>query len=407
MLRYISLSLFVLLIIYATSCSEIFYPKTKSNSELLVVDGVITDGNGPFVIKLNNAAPYGSDSSSTSNPVTGANLSIIDNNGLSCNLTETSAGNYTTPASFVTKVGNSYKLQIKTSDGSIYESNSEQLLAPQTYDSIRSIYASKEYLSPDKNSLVSLNGADVRVDLFNAASSSQSRCRFTTGLTVQYIYTAQVPWYNKNDLVSKGIDACSFLQDFGWASNYTVEQGINVTDENTISTNHQILNHEIGFIPFNASYYQINVDLSLVNPGISTSATIPNNASLYFYFIMHQYTLNDDSYAFYEAAKEQLNATGEIFDPITAQLIGNVTCINNPSKIAVGLFEVSSVVNSAFFMFQKGISATVIHKEPIISIPANNQSWYMSWECDSVPPASVASRYVIIPYPSWWWHGFF
>jgi hypothetical protein len=43
-----------------------------------------------------------------------------------------------------------------------------------------------------------------------------------------------------------------------------------------------------------------------------------------------------------------LSAQGRIFDPIATQFKGNITCINNPQKLALGIFEASPVKTSVY-----------------------------------------------------------
>jgi len=388
------------LLFCAVSCSEVFYPNVSSGNNIMVVDGLITNEAGPFTVKLYNAVNYSSASSSTDNHVTGAVLSIIDNNGATWKLTETPPGNYTTPTGFATTIGNSYKLRITTKDGNNYESTFQKLLPPQTYDSIRSTYTTENYLDANNN-LQSQNGADVRMDLFKSSSSTKYNCRFSTNLTAQYLFAenvldcgCDVSQYICYDSICK-VKKCSVYQVFGWTSGYSIGDAIDITDENTLSGSNSILNHKIGFIPFNKSDYQLNMN---------TTSLVDGTLSLYFYLKIAQYTLNDDAYTFYKAAKQQLSVTGKIFDPITSQLNGNITCVNNPSQKSLGMFEVSSVLNSAFFIYRDGVNTATIHKVPLINLPSDNQFRYKSWQCKGAPPLSITSEYVIIPYPSWWWH---
>jgi hypothetical protein len=386
----------MLLIFCTISCSEIYYPKVNGGENLLVVEGLLTNGSGPFTVKLCNAVKFGADSASTANPVSGAKLTVAGSDGTTCSLAETSPGSYVTPASFIPVTGNSYKLHIETPDGNIYESDTQELLPPQTFDTIRSYYTTENYTGAD-NSLQTRYGADIRVDLFTQKTAKAYRCRFSSGLTIQYMCSAKVPSGNRYDPDWLKIIACSLYQVFGWASGYTIEDGINITDEATLSADNTIMNHKIGFLPFNPEYF-----------GLTTSpAFVASDASLYFYFVLNQYTLNDNSYAFYEAAKKQLGSTGKIFDPITSQLNGNITCINNPAKKALGLFEVSSVVRTAFFVYRDGINTATLHKVPLIAIPPDNQMKYKLWQCKDGPPTDMASEYIVIPYPDWWWHSLF
>jgi len=362
-------------------CTEIYKPIIDPASEALVVEGMITDGAGPFTIKLSNALLFSSDSISSSNYVSGAKMTVADNENNSFALTEREGGMYTLPSSFKAKIGDTYKLHIETNDGNIYESNPEELLPPQTYDSIRGIYTNEEYIGP-KNVLEKVEGADIQVDLFKSVSNLNyiPSCRFSSDITIQYLYTESIP------------DTISWHWFyFGW-STYKLEGNENITNENLLTTNAFIKNHSIGFIPYQTTSY-----------GIET-APYP---TVIYYLRMNQYTLNKDTYLFYKAANNQLAATGKLFDPITSQLYGNMKCVNNPSKVILGLFEVSSVTQPSFLVTKIASNNTVvITRVPLIDVPPAQVFRYRVWQKwpTPIPKEDSLKYYIPIPLPGWWYH---
>jgi hypothetical protein len=65
---------------------------------------------------------------------------------------------------------------------------------------------------------------------------------------------------------------------------------------------------------------------------------------------LKQYTLNNEAYLYYKSLDEQIQSEGKLFDPIAAQLNGNIKCITDPEKKAIGFFEASSVSYSAYMV---------------------------------------------------------
>jgi len=367
--------LVVLLIVTVNSCTEIYNPNIISDNKALIVEGIITNEAGPYTIKLSAAETFSADSVVGSKTVSGAKLTITDNQNQTFKLTESKAGSYVTPINFTTKVGNSYKLLITTNDGNKYESNVETLLPPQTYDSIHVIPATEGYVD-NYNQLQNINGTDILVDLFKSASKSDlvPVCRFVNKITVQYDYTS--PAY---DAKGKQI-ANMHMHYFGWRT-FNLNGIENITEENAATSSPTIKNHLIGFMPFPASNYGF---------------IIPISAPLTYYLKVNQYTINNDSYRFYKGANTQLSASGKIFDPITAQLQGNMKCVSNSSKIVLGMFEVSSVKQYSFVVNWSKLTKTIsIVRAPVVDIPANK---------DIVDQVSELNGSNPIPYPSWWDH---
>lgn len=366
-------------------CSEIYTPNIDPTTEALVVEGLITNGAGPFNIKLSKTVLYNSDSIPTQKFVLGAILTVVDNENHIFALKDGGKGNYSMPLTFQAKIGNSYKLHIKTTDGNIYESNSQELLPPQIYDSIRGYNTTQTYLNVD-NELNSASGADIRVDLFSSVTNADlmPACRFNSNITLQYNYTI-----NDIDPVTGKPIIDWYWFKFGYAS-YDLNGSVNITEKKFTTASAIIKNHSLGFMPFVTGYY-----------GFLT----PPVAYLIYYLRVNQFTMNDDSYNFYNEANNQLAANGKIFDPITAQLYGNMKCINNSSKVALGLFEVSSVTQTAFVVNRNSSNnALTIKKVPYLDIPKSVFKEYKIWNALPPLPAKDSLAYIPIPLPTWWYH---
>ncbi len=364
-------------------CTEIYNPNISSNTKALIVEGLITDAKGPYTIKLSLAKPLPFDSvGATRFFVHDAKVTITDNERNTYILPESSAGNYTTPLSFNSKIGNTYKLQIITKDGSRYESNPEKLLPPQGYDSIRAFYGTEDFINKT-DELKKVAGADIRVDLFNNlyATDTVPSCRFVSNVTIQYFYT-----YREKDL--GGNDIMTWRWDnFGWKT-FKLNSLQNITENKAPSTNPFLKNHFIGFMPYDPLSYGI---------------MLPDPTIIY-YLRVDQYTMNKDSYRFYKAANTQLSANGKIFDPIASQLLGNMKCINDPSKIVLGLFEVSSVKKYSFVVDMIVWKIRIkLFNAPVMDVPKDKEYNYKVWESAREMPAND-TLFNFIPLPVWWNH---
>ena len=361
-------------------CSEIYDPKIDPTAQALVVQGIITDGNGPFTINLTTALLYTSDPNARSLYVTGAKLKVTDNENNVFNLTETKLGNYTLPLTFRAKIGNSYKLNIQTTNGNIYESDSQKLIPPQYYDSIRSVFTQNNYVN-NMNDLALVDGANILVQLFKSVTNTDPvpYCRFDANMTIQNTY----PIYIKDTV------------DWHWIKNdwnsFDLNVNENITDDNHLTTNPFIQNYLVAFAPTNTSTYGMGTDavVSLINS--------------FEYLRISQYTMNAGSYRFYKEANKQLTTTYDIFDPVTSQLYSNLKCINNPSKIVLGLFEVSSVVQTAYLMNKESFNKTVtLTKVPYADFHFFGVIKYKIWDNKNKPQPDQIEYLQTMPF--WWYH---
>ena len=63
------------------------------------------------------------------------------------------------------------------------------------------------------------------------------------------------------------------------------------------------------------------------------------------------YSLNQTSAIYYRELNDQLSYEGKLFDPVAVQLKGNMTCVSDPDKPALGLFEVSSCTAKSYWLW--------------------------------------------------------
>lgn len=381
-IKYVILTCTILLI--QEGCTEIYDPDiSASDVTALVVEGLITNGKGPFHVKLSLAKPMPYNSENGSNfIVRGAKLTIVDSKGGTYQLTEKIPGDYVLPDYFKSETGVSYQLQIATKDGKQYESTFQKLLPAQNYDSVSVRYAMEDFIN-NQNKLKQVRGADLRVDLFQHIRPDESiiSCRFKSNLALQYYYIYRDRDINGNEIMSY------HWVVFGWEK-FNLNAVENLTEKMTAS-DPAIKNHPIGFIPFDA---------------ISYGYVIPPPKLIYFIRVS-QYTLNNDAYKFYKSANEQLSTKGNLFDPITSQVYGNLKCVNDPEKIVLGLFEVSGVSEHAFLLENLNLNKKEVYVSPapVMEIPADNEYTYRVWD-DMSPDPVNDETYIPIPLPSWWNH---
>jgi len=386
----------LMMIFIFIGCTEVYNPEISTDTEALIVEGLITNETGPFVIKLTKAKPLSFDSiNSVNHFVSGAIVKIVDGDKKTYELNESSPGKYFTSSGFKTKIGNTYTLFINTNDGNRYQSNTEMLLSPQSYDSIRGVFTKKDYLN-SKNEVKSVTGAEIFVNLFKSIPNNEPvpACRFVSDITVQYHLTFNESYWEDG---VEHIITDWFWFCFGW-NTFRLSDIENITEQKNNFSNAEIKNHSIGFMPFDASDYNMKTFFG---------TNIPQTTMIY-YLTVNQYTMNSDTYRFYKAANNQLSADGKIFDPISSQLLGNMRCVNNPEKIVLGLFEVSSVKKQAVLV--KGstydLSKKVnLNNTTFLEIPKANAYMFKVW--DAAPennPINKDPLFTPVAFPSWWYH---
>ena len=111
---------------FLTSCIKLYTPEMDRYEDLLVVDGGVNDGPGPYTVRISRSARLEQKSSFI--PYSKCKVTIKDDIGNLIPLNEYPAGNYFTDSvSLLGTAGRKYQLSILTPDGESYESEEEQL----------------------------------------------------------------------------------------------------------------------------------------------------------------------------------------------------------------------------------------------------------------------------------------
>ena len=98
-----------------SGCEKIVTIDLSASSPQVVIEAVVTDGPGPYLVRVTRTGSYGSPSL-VFPPVSGARVTIADNSGLIDTLQEISAGNYVT-TELRGVPGRSYTLRVAADGG--------------------------------------------------------------------------------------------------------------------------------------------------------------------------------------------------------------------------------------------------------------------------------------------------
>jgi hypothetical protein len=299
---------------------EWFDPEIPPTSGYIAIEGLFTNREGSHQIKLSRSVSHGSEF--TFNPVTSATVYIEDSFGNRIDFTEQDHGRYLTLQDAVGVVGGSYTLTIETAEGEVYRSDPQVMEPPIVVDSMEVAWEVKEIYAAGNDGETTLQQVEG-VDLFAEVHSNNNsfpKVRFETILLVQYV------------LSEYGEDP-----DFLFCRvKKNIDENVNITLLPQGTSSGSAVYHNVGFVK---RVFPINPPEFLLFRGINRRIVI-----------LRQYSLNQESYSYYKELRNQLEAEGTLFDPMPSQLKGNIRCVTDPSKKALGFFEVSSIHSESFVL---------------------------------------------------------
>ncbi len=333
--QLIIVSFFILSIFTLQGCKEIYEPDLNHDKQYLVVEGMITNLEGPHEIKLSKTNVFGQGYEHI--PVENASLKIADSENNVIMLEEVNPGSYYTPDSFSGKIDESYTLHITTESGETYKSKPQELMPPLEIDSFYGEpgFETFFYETHDENSIHAeeIEGVNLFIDVsFN--DERTSKFRYKSVLMLQYKF---IPANTEEEILYY----CWEVKDI----THTVDSDL---IENLSQSESK--RNRVGFLPNrkkDMKYigFPVFKKDTTIQPSPDGEATdmVPITYLQPRIFSNSVYTLNDDAYSFYYERHRQTSNEGQLFDPIAPQIIGNIYSEDQQEEVVLGFFEASSV----------------------------------------------------------------
>jgi hypothetical protein len=303
--RIIYFGLLIVLLLATGSCVTHFTPdlRKEDSKPFLVVDGQITDKEGPFSIKLTQSAPV-SDTDQPL-PVDHAEVNIIDDQGHSYHLYNYGRGIYTTREKKLKGVpGTTYTLIITTpEDGRQYTSTPVLMQEVPDIDSV--YFEQVQYPRITEGKPYNENWVNVLVDAHDSS-----------GL-IKYWRWDYVETYGVVKPVPYPPGAVSIC--------WTTSSSASIL---VASTAGKPVNELKGFI------------IRSIGPGRC-------ELSAGYSILIKQYSVNQDIYNYLKKLRDINETPGGIYSKIPEPVFGNISCCDSTGK-ALGYFTASSVKERRF-----------------------------------------------------------
>ncbi len=302
------------------ACEEAFEPELDSSGEsLFVVDGMINNLPGPYIVKLSRSSKI---DNPRFIPGTGYLVLIEDDLGYAEFCLETYPGNYQSiNPDFVGEVGRSYKIKIMAPNGqNAYESNFERL---REATEIAAIDHKLEFTPDD----------DLTYDI--------AGYRF-------YISTEQAP-----------ADTTYFLWQLISTYKYSTDFKIYWRWEGYLIP---VFNYDTLHTCYKTDTLS---DIFLLNAE-NLSPPVVSNFPLHYVttqtrelmerysLLVKQYSISKESYNFWRVVKDQNTNLGDLYSQQPFQVRGNIFNPANPEEIVLGQFMVAGTSQKRIFVDKPG-----------------------------------------------------
>lgn len=286
------------------SCVEPYDPPAIDNLvDLLVVDGFINASDNSAFVRLSKATPL--DESSTGIPETGASVVIEDDEGESVVVNENAPGSYTLSGELFS-FSKKYRVVIITKNGKNYYSDLIELTRTPVIDSLN--------WKPG----IQHHGIDIFVNSHDDSN-----------MTHYYHWTFEETWeYTSN-----------------YPTAFRIQSGVVIPIEENLY--HCWLSENSNEILV-GSTMQLSADV--IREFRLLSIPIPSlRLSHRYSMLVKQRALSKEAYEFYSQLKKSTESLGGLFDPMPAQVLGNLRS-ENPNEPVLGYFSGGEVTEKRIFI---------------------------------------------------------
>ena len=334
---------FVLTLVVCSTCITRLDIEPSDFEDYLVVEGFINNEPGPHRFRITRVSRFSGVLDGGAILTEEAEVTITDQNGLSVPLRRKAVTrkdifnadpmgcspgvlfvqvqtNYLAPEGFHGEVGNTYTLEIQTTDGKIYRSEPQTMRHTPPLDSLHLSFKKLPSLDP----VVIPSG----VEIFAIWQDPPGEDNYYSWI-VNGIYRI-----NTSD---RGDACCLFDPNDGGA-------GFCWILENDLPGN------ESAFPDSRVNGQRITVPIGFIeDDGIRFASDLVPANKLY-YIEVEQYAITKEAFEFNERIKTLAEIDGEIFDPPPVGVRGNIYNIADPDEIVIGHFGAYEVQKKDIFL---------------------------------------------------------
>ena len=341
--------LFLFLIL--DGCIEPFHVKIPASQQAMVVDGMISDQPGPYTVLLYRALPLDNEFHYP-DWVSGASITMYDDQGGSETLKESTPGHYETSV-FQGVVGRSYHIRIVTGEGKIYESTPEKMEPVGDYSNLHYEFIQPHDPSADRALIAPRNGFNVFLDAdVLPEQAGLVRWRWTGTFEIRTYPELRV----KVQMPAGPVP--HFIPDPPLCSGYIVPRGSINMQQNG---------------PCTCCYCWVNQyndgplisDTRFINNGKITGynvAFIPASRRFFYdkyYLEVEQLSVSQTVYDFWKKIETQSKKGSDLFQTPPSVTSGNVRLISEDGLAVIGIFAASAIKKHSFIIPRSEVPYTL------------------------------------------------
>ena len=285
-------------------CVVQFVPKIEENQELLVVQGLITDQNESYKVKVSRSSPVWT--TNTPTPVSGCFVRIKDDLGNLYIFSEGEPGVYHSDSTrFRGGIGGTYTLTISAGEGPTTLTYESEQVKMGPVPPIDTITWAKSVVEEPVNNFGGINGCNIYLDTHDP----ENNCKF-------YRWDFDETWVLRL-LFPVPNQTC-------WIS----ARSNNILVASTASLGEDFIKH----LP------------------VTYISNITDRLQREYSIKVNQYSVSEDEYTYWKSYQNLTVQTGGLYDVVPSSVPGNMHSLDSPEEKVLGYFSVSAKKSKRIFI---------------------------------------------------------
>jgi Domain of unknown function (DUF4249) len=317
------------------NCKEVYNPPAiQNNPHLLVVDGIVINGNDSTVITLSRTRSLSDTVPSEFEK--NAQVSVVGASGVEYPLLSEGNGSYIIDQ-LLLDTTQQYQLKIVTADGNEFRSDLNHVYTSPPIDSL--------------NWSQDADGVHIYVNSHDPTNNSKYyRWQYLTTWEYHSAFLSSAEYIDENTIVPRYLD-----NQVNTCYKSQASSSIEVATTTQLSSD-IISQYEVSFVPTGSE---------------QISAVYSN--------LVSQYAIPVEAYNFWQNLKRNTEQLGSLFDLQPFTELGNIQCVNNPAVKCIGFISFSTLSQKRIFISKNEVNNW-------------NYSPYYGGDCSitTVPPDSIS-----------------
>ncbi len=351
---------------FVSACQEPYLNEALDASEKIpVLSSRLSNLDALNTFELYYAMPY----TETKKEYVPTDLVVIsDGEGNQYQLTETAKGQYSFPLEFTPHTNTIYTLEVHLPNGEILKSEDQEL---KDTVAVEIIFFEYNTLSTvEKNADGEFFTLDRQGIILQARLNQPQHDLWYRARADYYVHSQTRNRRSREYVVSEG--DYNYIYEIRYDTVYDVYEGFTNTEFPKIGN----LSADINYSPSERTVIPMFLP---ADPDCYNFSLYTDYEFIEWVIPVDIYQCDKNIYQYYEEAGEQLQASGQIFDPIPQQLTGNVFNVGDESSPVLGLFDVSSVNRQYYSVYKYESLGYRMYRGRRLKDTVISAGWYPKW----------------------------